>query len=106
MANIGGSQTGEFGAGVNHQVNAGRGNDNSVTLGGSLQSDSDRQSAVTPHAALTTTVGTGSPADTDAGVEWGQEAAGNTDDAEQAGQSMNRMMMQRAAGIGTDDDVS
>lgn len=50
----------EFSAGVNHMANAGRGNDNSVTLGGALQADSDRwdvesrQAAVTPHSVLST----------------------------------------------------
>lgn len=57
MADIGGSQNDEFSAGLNHLTNAGRANDNSVTLGG-LQADSDRwnemssQAATTPHSVL------------------------------------------------------
>jgi hypothetical protein len=78
MADIGGSHTAAFMSGINHVTNAGRANDNAI----------------------------GDAAQTDMSVEFGQQAIGNTDDAEQAGQSMNRMMMQRAAGIGTDDDVS
>lgn len=58
MPDIGGSANDAFGVGVNHLTNTGRGNDNSVTLGGSLQADSDRwdaesqQAAVTPHSVL------------------------------------------------------
>lgn len=96
----------EFGAGIDHLTNAGRGNDNSVTLGGGLQADSDRWSSLSPHGVLATTLGTGSPADTNSGVEFGQQAIGNRDDAEQAGQSMDRMLMQRAAGIGSDDNTA
>lgn len=60
MADIGGSQTDEFGAGINHLANSGRSNDNSITLGGSLQADSDRwnaesrQAATSPHSVLST----------------------------------------------------
>ncbi len=60
MADIGGSANDAFGAGVSHLANAGRANDNSVTLGGSLQADSARwdtesqQAAVTPHSVLST----------------------------------------------------
>lgn len=48
-----GSQTnGEFSAGVSHQVNPGRSNLGSITLGGSSE-----QSAAGPHAVLASTVG-------------------------------------------------
>ena len=97
----------EFGAGIDHLTNAVRSNDNSVTLGGGgLQADSDPWNSLSPHGVLRTTIGTGSPADTNSGVEFGQQALGNRDDAEQAGQSMDRMLMQRAAGIGSDDNTA
>ena len=54
-----GSQNTEFGAGVNHVTNQDRGNDNSVTLGGSLQADSDGWNAMTPRAVLSSATGTG-----------------------------------------------
>jgi hypothetical protein len=79
VANIGGSQTDEFGAGVSHQVND-AGHVNAFTLGDAAQ--------------------------TDMSVEFGQQAVGNRDDAPMAEQSMTRAMMTGAAGIGTDDDVS
>ena len=43
-----------FGQGVDHTVNAGRGNDSSVTLGGGLQAVSDRWNGLTPHAVINT----------------------------------------------------
>jgi hypothetical protein len=43
---------GAFQSGVNHTVNTGRGNDNSVTLDGALQADSDRWDHLTPHGVL------------------------------------------------------
>lgn len=58
MADIGGSANDAFTSGVAHQVNAGRGNDNSVTLGAGLEATSDRwtaasqEAAVTPHSVL------------------------------------------------------
>ncbi len=58
MADMSTSQNDAFTSGVAHQVNTGRGNDNSVTLGGGLQAASDRwnaesqQAAVTPHSVL------------------------------------------------------
>jgi hypothetical protein len=104
MAYYGSSANGAFyGDGIGHARNLGRQNLGSITLGGSLQADSD---SLTPHGVLATTVGTGSPADTAAGIEFGQQALGNRDDTEQAGQSVNRMMMQRAAGIGSDDNTA
>jgi hypothetical protein len=99
------STNAEFSSGVAHQVNPGRQNVGSITLGGSLQAGSDRWAALTPHGVLHTTAG-GSPENTDAGIEFGQQALGNRDDQDQAGQSMNRMLMQRAAGIGSDDDTA
>lgn len=48
----------------------------------------------------------GSPADTDMSVELGQQSLGNAGDAQQAGQSWDRALMQRAADIGTDDNAS
>jgi hypothetical protein len=49
----------ELQAGINHQVNPGRGNDNSVTLGDAgLQADSDRWNQLTPRAVLSTATGT------------------------------------------------
>ena len=48
----------------------------------------------------------GSPADTDAAIEFGQQALGNRNDAQQAGQSWDRALMQRAAGIGSDDNAA
>jgi hypothetical protein len=60
VAYLGSQPNSEFGAGVSHLANAGRGNDNSVTLNGSLQADSDRwdaesqEAAVTPHSVLST----------------------------------------------------
>lgn len=58
----------EFSAGVNHLANAGRANDNSLTLGAGisdqgLDSTSARWSDLTPHGVLTTTAGTGSQDD-------------------------------------------
>lgn len=47
-----GSQNTEFGAGIDHATASGRANDQSITLGGSLQADSDRWNAVTPHSVL------------------------------------------------------
>lgn len=99
-----GSQTSEFGAGVSHLANPDRQNLGSVTLGGSLQAESDRWGALTPHGVLRTATD-GSPADTDMGVELGQQSLGNAGDAEQAGQSWDRALMQRAAGTGTDDNT-
>lgn len=60
MANIGGSHTDEFGAGIDHLTNPGRANVSSITLGGSLQADSDRWNGMSPHSVLGTTVGAGS----------------------------------------------
>jgi hypothetical protein len=100
MPYYGSQPNGEFTNGLNHMQNPARANVGSITL------NSSEQSAVGPHAVLATTMGTGSPADTDAGIEFGQQSVGNMGDAEQAGQSMQRMMMQRAAGIGTDDGVA
>lgn len=54
-----GSQNTEFGAGVSHLTNQDRGNENSVTLGGSLQADSDRWNAMSPRAVLASATGTG-----------------------------------------------
>jgi hypothetical protein len=106
------SQTAEFGAGVNHLTTSGRGNDQSVTLTNAasgaaqgLQQDADRFMAATPHGVLASAAG-GSPADTIAGVEFGQQSLGDQSDAAMAGQSMNRMLMGRAAGIGQDDGVA
>lgn len=94
-----------FGAGVNHLLNSGRANAGSITLGGGLQADADRWSSMTLRGVLRTATGD-SPADTDAAVEFGQQAVGNHDDAEQAGQSWDRALMRTAAGIGSNDDVS
>jgi len=52
MPDIGGSQRDAFGAGVNHVTNPGRANDNSMTLGGSLQAVSDRWNSMSPHGVL------------------------------------------------------
>ena len=58
MPYYGSQSNDEFGAGVNHLVNSGKANDNSVTLGGSLQTDSARwdaesqQAATSPHSVL------------------------------------------------------
>lgn len=54
-----GSQTGAFGAGVQHATASGRANDQSITLGGSLQADSDRWAAMTPHSVIQSTPGGG-----------------------------------------------
>lgn len=60
MAYLGSATNDEFSAGVNHLTNLGRGNDNSVTLGGALQADSDKwnlatqQAATSPHSVLST----------------------------------------------------
>jgi hypothetical protein len=51
-----------FMSGVAHQV-VGRANTASVTLGGSLQADSDKWNATTSHAVLRTAMGAGSPDD-------------------------------------------
>jgi len=77
MAGIGGSQTNEFSAGVNHLTNVGRAN--AFTIGDAAQ--------------------------TDMGVELGQQAVGNRDDAGMAETSMQRAMMTGAAGIGTNDNT-
>jgi hypothetical protein len=114
MANIGSSANAAFyGDGIGHARNPGRANAGNITLNDAasmadqgLDQTAQRWAATTPRAVLATTVGTGSPTDTNSGVEFGQQALGNRDDAELAGQSMDRMLMQRAAGIGTDDGVS
>ena len=60
MPNIGGSTNDAFGAGVNHVRNPGRANVGSITLGGSLQADSDKwdaesqEAATSPHSVLST----------------------------------------------------
>jgi len=60
MAYTGSQTNAEFSTGIDHLTNAGRANDNSVTLGASLQAESDRwnaesqQAAVTPHSVLST----------------------------------------------------
>ena len=64
MADIGGSQNSEFGAGISHVTNAGRGNDNSITLGGALQADSDRWNSITPHSVIHTALNASSQDDT------------------------------------------
>jgi hypothetical protein len=56
MAYSGSQTNSEFGAGINH-VTTGRSNDASITLGGSLQADSDKWNATTPHAVLATAMG-------------------------------------------------
>ncbi len=106
------SQTAEFGAGVNHLTASGRGNDQSVTLTNAasgaaqgLQQDADRFMAATSHGVLASATG-GSPADTDAGVEFGQQGLGDQNDAAMVGQSWDRALMGRAAGIGQDDGVA
>jgi hypothetical protein len=102
MPDIGSSHNAAFSDGLNFTQNMGKANAGSITLGGSLQSGD----GMNAHGVLATTVGTGSPADTNSGVEFGQQALGNRDDAEQAGQSIDRMLMQRAADIGTDDNTA
>jgi len=57
MANIGGSSSAEFGAGVSPLANPARGNARSLTLGGSLQADSDRFNAMTPRGVLASATG-------------------------------------------------
>ena len=106
------SQNSAFGAGVNHLTASGRGNDQSVTLmdaasgaAQALQQDADKFMAATPHGVLANATG-GSPADTDAGVEFGQQGLGDQNDAAMAGQSWDRALMGRAAGIGQDDEVA
>jgi hypothetical protein len=101
-----------FTSGVAHIVNPGRANANSVTLNDSastadqgLADTSARWDASTPHAVLRTALG-GSPSGTDAGIEFGQQALGNTDDQAQARDSMNRMLMMRGADIGQDDGIA
>jgi hypothetical protein len=63
MAAIGSSHNDAFSDGLNYAQNTGRANDNSVTLGGSLQATSDRWNSLTPHGVLGTTVGTSSQDD-------------------------------------------
>jgi len=101
----------EFGAGVQHVTNQGRANVGSITLGTDarnadqgLAQTSDRWSALTPRGVLASATG-GSPADTDAVVQWGQQAVGDRADTELAQSSVNRMMMTRAAGVGSSDGV-
>jgi len=106
MAYPGSQPNAEFGAGINHPVNPGRQNLGSVTLGGSLQADSARWDATTPHAVLHTAQSTGTPADTAAGIEFGQQSVGNLDDTAMAGQSWDRALMQRAADIGIADNIA
>jgi hypothetical protein len=108
-----GSQTNaEFGAGISHMSNPGRQNIGSVTLGTDastadqgLGQTSQHWAAMTPHGVLASATG-GSPADTDAGVEFGQQGLGDHSDAAMAGQSWDRALMGRAAGIGQDDGVA
>jgi hypothetical protein len=49
-----------FTSGVEHLTNAGHANDNSMTLGGSLQADSERWNSLTPHAVLNAATGASS----------------------------------------------
>ena len=104
-----------FNSGVAHPINSGRQNVGSITLNDTTSADqgldqtSAGWSATTPHGVLRTALSSGSPADTDAGIEFGQQALGpgmNTGDQEQAGQSWDRALMQRAAGIGSDDNTA
>jgi hypothetical protein len=57
MPSYGSQSNDAFTSGVAHQVNTGRGNDSSVTLGGSLQAASDRFNALTPHGVLNAALG-------------------------------------------------
>ena len=58
MANIGGSQTDAFGAGINHLTNTGRSNESSITLGDAgLGQTSARWDGMTPHSVLASTAG-------------------------------------------------
>ena len=62
--------------------------------------------AMSPHGVLASATG-GYSADTDAGVEFGQQGLGDQNDAAMAlGQSWDRALMGRAAGIGQDDGVA
>jgi hypothetical protein len=45
---------------VEHLTNAGHANDNSMTLGGSLQADSERWNSLTPHGVLNAATGASS----------------------------------------------
>jgi len=47
----------EFGAGVSPLANPARGNAGSITLGGSLQADSDRWNSMTPRGVLASATG-------------------------------------------------
>jgi hypothetical protein len=57
MADIGGSHNEAFQSGVSHFTNSGRQNLGSITLGGSLQADSDRWNSLTPHGVLNMATG-------------------------------------------------
>ena len=112
MADIGGSQTDEFGAGINHLTNPGRANASSITMGDTASSSdqgldqtSSHWDAMSPHGVLQTALSAGSPAETDLGVELGQQAAGNEGDAAMAQQGFQRSMMMRAGQIGASDEA-
>ena len=62
MADIGGSHNDAFGLGVAYQVNPGRANSGSITLGtdAGLDQTSQRWNGLTPHSVLASTVGAGS----------------------------------------------
>lgn len=47
----------ELQAGIQHVTNPSRANENSVTLDGALQRDSDHWNALTPHGVLNTALG-------------------------------------------------
>jgi hypothetical protein len=59
MADIGGSQTESFSAGVSHLTNVGRANLGSITLGidAGLEQTAARWDSMTPHRVLASTVG-------------------------------------------------
>jgi hypothetical protein len=106
MANIGGSSNDAFLSGVSHLTASGRANDQSLTLGDSgLDQTSQHWDSMSPRGVLQTALG-GSPSETDAGIEYGQQALGNRDDQDMAETSIQRSMRLRAAGIGSDDGVS
>lgn len=63
MPYFGANSNAELQAGIQHVTNPARANENSVTLDGGLQRDSDRWNALTPHGVLNTAPGASSQDD-------------------------------------------
>jgi hypothetical protein len=99
-----------FQSGVIHNTNE-TGHQNAFTLGDDARSSdqgladtSARWNDMAPRA-FTQSTPAGSPAETDAGVEFAQQSLGNREDTDMSNTSMSRLMMTRAGSIGQDDNA-